>query len=174
MCIRDRFKITEGNRILRSHGIYTRYWMAPNHSFDDTTLRALVDTGFTAISDGIALFPYTYAGLVFVPQQTWRPRWMPCGVQTICLHTNTVTVAEIKRLRAFLRKPNAVSQFSEVVNNHSQNPAHRAADLAFQTMYHATWKFMRPAIAPLKAVRRPHRTVRQLGSKPPQPSHLGS
>jgi predicted deacetylase len=168
------FKIAEGSRILRSHGISTTYWMAPNHSFDTTTLRALVDVGFTAVSDGVSLFPYTSCGLVFVPQQVWRPRWMPCGVQTICLHSNEITPSEIKHLRLFLRRPYAFSRFSTVLAEASCGLIARSADATFTTFY-------RFASTVKKRTRKPPREgnhnlgiARQRGPKPPLSLHLDS
>jgi predicted deacetylase len=168
------FKISEGSRILRSHGIETKYWMAPNHSFDNTTLRALVDLGFTAVSDGISLFPYSYSGLVFVPQQTWRPRWMPCGVQTICLHTNTITTAEIQRLRTFLRSPHHVARFSEVANLFSHSAVKSLANMTFQAAYNTTWRLTKKPISRLREGLTPRETGLRLGAKPPQLSRQGN
>lgn len=168
------FKITEGNRILLSRGIKTNYWMAPNHSFDETTLRALVDVGFTAVSDGISLYPFTYAGLVFVPQQTWRPYWMPCGVQTICLHTNTITPREVKLLRAFLRGPHEITSFSKVLIQHAPRITHTVADLAFQAAYHTAWRFTKGAKKTRQIRMQPPKITTPLGSKPPLQSHLGN
>jgi len=168
------FKISEGNRILRNHGIETRYWMAPNHSFDDTTLRALVDLGFTAVSDGISLFPYYYSGLVFVPQQTWRPRWMPCGVQTICLHTNTITTSEIQRLRTFLRSPHRISRFSDVAQQFSDRKATRLANHVFQAAYNTAWRLTKKPISRLREGLAHPETRLRLGAKPPQLSRQGN
>jgi predicted deacetylase len=81
-------KINAGKKILNNEGIYTDVWMAPAHSFDTTTLKVLVDLGFKAITDGIALYPYKINGIIFVPQQLWRPRYFPFGIFTICLHIN--------------------------------------------------------------------------------------
>ena len=81
-------KINKGKQILNDEGIFTDVWMAPAHSFDNTTLQVLVDLGFKAISDGIGVYPYKEKGLIFVPQQLWQPRYFPFGIYTICLHIN--------------------------------------------------------------------------------------
>jgi predicted deacetylase len=168
------FKIAEGNRILRSHGITTTYWMAPNHSFDKTTLRALVDVGFTAVSDGVSLFPFKSCGLVFVPQQVWRPRWMPCGVQTICLHTNTITPSEIKELRVFIRRPYAFPRFSEVLAGVSTGIFTRSADLTFALAYRVATQVKKRTRRRIQKARHNLALEQRLDSKQPLQLHLGS
>jgi predicted deacetylase len=111
----QRQKIKNGREILQRNGIHTSAWMAPNHTFDHNTLTALRQEGFQSITDGIALFPYSTHGLIFIPQQSWNPRWMPCGVQTICFHTNEITPGAVRSLRHFLRRPYNFSRFSEEV-----------------------------------------------------------
>jgi predicted deacetylase len=133
------FRIREGQRILRRNGLETKFWMAPNHSFDHNTLRALVECGFSALSDGTSLFPYKEDGLIFVPQTSWQPRWMPFGVQTVCLHTNTITPLEVKRLRRFIRHPFNFMSFSEVVNRSSANKLKQGINGAFSVAYRSGW-----------------------------------
>ena len=108
-------RIHKGREILIQRGLVTDYWFAPNHSFDLTTLNALKTAGFTAVSDGIALLPYTYRGLIFIPQQLWGPAWVPTGVFTICLHSNEITNGEIKSIRRFLRTPAHITSFGAEV-----------------------------------------------------------
>jgi peptidoglycan/xylan/chitin deacetylase (PgdA/CDA1 family) len=133
------FRIREGQRILQRNGIETKYWMAPNHSYDKNTLRALRESGFTAISDGIALFPYIAEDLAFVPQTSWKARWMPLGIHTVCLHTNTVTPRQIKQLRLFLRRPFHFTRFSSVVRTITPSILHTAANQAYSAAYKTAW-----------------------------------
>lgn len=137
------FRIREGQMILKRHGITTSYWMAPNHSFDHNTLLALRENGFTAVSDGVALFPYSAEGLVFVPQTSWKPRWMPLGVHTICLHTNTVTPQYVKQLRLFLRRPFHFTRFSEAVRGVAHSPALTVANHTYSSAYKVAWSIKR-------------------------------
>lgn len=109
-------RITRGQEILKQNGIHTPYWVAPNHSFDRTTLKALKNAGFTAVSDGISLTPYRYFDMIFVPQQLWSPRWMPYGVYTICLHTNEISPREVAAIRQLLRTPTRFTSFSAEVS----------------------------------------------------------
>ncbi len=131
----QRDKIKNGKRILELNGINTDVWMAPNHTFDHNTLAALRHEGFRSVTDGIALFPYSAHGLIFLPQQNWRPRWMPCGVQTICLHTNEVTPRTVRALRHFLRRPYYFSRFSEEVRRFEPSLRRGALDSLFHGGY---------------------------------------
>ncbi len=137
------FRIREGRRILEHHGISTSYWMAPNHSYDKTTLRALLHNGFTAVSDGIALYPFSIAGLIFVPQTSWRARWMPLGVHTICIHTNEITPNQVKELRVFLRRPLYFTRFSQVAMQSALSTANAVANHSYLLAYKAIWKLRR-------------------------------
>jgi predicted deacetylase len=54
-------KIREGIEIFRRHDIEPNIWVAPSHTFDKNTLKALKDhTNIKIISDGIALNPYKH------------------------------------------------------------------------------------------------------------------
>jgi uncharacterized membrane protein YbhN (UPF0104 family) len=129
-------KVRVGQALLEARGITTRYWMAPNHSFDHNTLKALQLCGFTALTDGVSLTPFTTNGLVFIPQQLWRPQWMPYGVITICLHTNEMKTTHVKALRAFLRRPFTFSTFSEEVHrSHLTQRTLPGANGAFRFLY---------------------------------------
>jgi predicted deacetylase len=167
-------KIRSGQKILHDNGINTSYWMAPNHSFDETTLQALVTAGFTAVTDGISLYPFHYSGLIFIPQQTWQPRWMPCGVQTICIHSNHVTPSEIKKLRLFLRRPFNFPRFSEVVTQISRNGIQELADASFKLAYQSAMRLKRRRSKAPQRAELHLETIPPHGQVPPQPSHLGS
>lgn len=134
-------KILRGKKILASEGLETAYWMAPNHSLDATTLEALRLTGFTAATDGITHSPFTDNSILFIPQQTWRPRWSPGGIQTICLHSDNITIEEIRGIRHFLRGPHHVSRFSSVTSNLTNTATMQLRNQVFK----ATYRFLRSA-----------------------------
>jgi predicted deacetylase len=157
------FRIAEGKRILDRHGLSTSYWMAPNHSYDENTLKALRDNGFTAVSDGVALFPYRSHGLLFVPQTSWKPRWMPLGVHTICLHTNTITPSHIKQLRIFLRRPFSFTRFSEATSSEEHVFPQSLANQVYAAAYKTLWA-MKNISRSIQASR-PHRAGRSLPGK---------
>ncbi|HQH28249.1 MAG TPA: DUF2334 domain-containing protein [Oligoflexia bacterium] len=129
-------RITAGQRLLRDQGILAEYWVAPHHSYDRNTLRALKSCGFKAVSDGAGLYPFIERGLVFVPQQFWRPRLMPCGVITILLHTNRVSGEEMRKIEEFVNQPLRFSSFSTEVENLRDTALRRAVNAGFSLLYH--------------------------------------
>jgi len=137
------FRISEGKKILAQRGLSTTYWMAPNHSYDENTLKALRNNGFNAVSDGIALFPFVEHDLLFIPQTSWRPYWMPFGVQTICLHTNNITPDRIKGLRVFLRRPYNFARFSHICRDGKRYQAASVANVAYAALYRTAWSVRR-------------------------------
>lgn len=77
--------------------------MAPAHSFDVTTLEVLRNNNINTITDGYGLYPYTYKDILFVPQLFSKPRKMPVGIFTWCLHTNTMSDKDIDDLEIFIK-----------------------------------------------------------------------
>lgn len=96
-------KLSRGKVILQNEDVWEDVFMAPSHSFDAETLRALRDLNFTAITDGFGFYPYELCGLIAVPQLVARPLGFGIGVETICLHVNTMSDDAIKRIIDFIR-----------------------------------------------------------------------
>ena len=95
-------KLRRGQEILREHGLRFETFMAPSHSFDELTLRALSELGFTTITDGFAPQPYRNAGLTFIPQLFELPRPLPFGTHTFCLHLNVMNEPQIQQVERFI------------------------------------------------------------------------
>jgi len=77
----QRTRLLEGFRILNDEGVRPRVWIAPGHSFDQTTVTILKDIGISCISDGLFVWPRTdRGGSLWIPQQLWRFRALPFGV----------------------------------------------------------------------------------------------
>jgi predicted deacetylase len=104
--------IREGIRLLRSHGLNPRVWVAPRHGFDSNTLKALHEEEISILSDGLARVPFLRAGITWIPQQIWEPVEMHSGVWTICIHPGSMDEKKITSLRAFLMRHSA--QFTSV------------------------------------------------------------
>ena len=87
-----------GREKLKKNGINTDIFMAPAHSYDKNTLRALKEVGFTKITDGFGKAPYMDRGLVFYPISFWLSQSLKQkeGTTTLVIHANTVTEAEKK------------------------------------------------------------------------------
>ena len=96
-------KIKKGKEILEKNGIKTDIFVAPWHSFDKNTIRALKELGFRYISDGIALWPFEKYGMIWIPQIAWKPRKFPIGIITFCLHSNFMTEKDFSHLENFLK-----------------------------------------------------------------------
>jgi len=80
-------------------------WIAPAHSFDDTTVDLLLELGLRCINDGFALRPFTdERGMTWIPQQLWRFRRAPFGVWTVCLHHNQWTERQLARFAGDIRR----------------------------------------------------------------------
>lgn len=101
----QRRKISEGKHLLEQHGIRTQIFMAPGHSYDRNTLRALKESGFTEITDGFGEKPYRYQGMIFYPisfllSRTFRKEQ---GYSTMVVHTGTVTDEELDRYEKYFQ-----------------------------------------------------------------------
>ena len=93
-------KIKKAWNIFLSQGIKPKFWMAPAHSFDFNTLKALKEfTEIEYITDGFAIFPFTTYSFKWLPQQLWKFRKFPFGVWTICLHPNNVELKDLENWR---------------------------------------------------------------------------
>lgn len=101
----QRGMIAEGKRILSGHGIETDIFMAPSHSFDKNTIRALLDNGFTKMTDGFGMAPYRYLGMTFYPISFLRKKSVERAKRvrgtgtlthsaTLVVHTNTMKDAD--------------------------------------------------------------------------------
>jgi len=96
--------LKKGKNILESEECWQPYFMAPSHSFDKNTLKALSELGFAAISDGYGFFPYKLLNIVLVPQLFSKPFRLLPGISTICIHINNMSDSEIKKLLVFVSK----------------------------------------------------------------------
>jgi len=84
-----------------AQGIAPEVWVAPAHSFDVQTLRALQrETSIRIVSDGIAWNSYSAHGFHWIPQQLWGFSERRSGLWTVCLHPNTMddqSIASLER-----------------------------------------------------------------------------
>lgn len=94
-------KIRDGKLILQKEGIYVTIFMAPGHTFDKNTLRALKENRFTHITDGYATKNYKRFGIVHVPSRRSKPG-LGKGIDTICLHVNSMREADFIEVERFI------------------------------------------------------------------------
>ena len=99
--------LSYGVDIFNEHDIRTDMFMAPAHSFDASTLKALHSLGFKAVTDGFGNRPYTYAGLTFYPisyRQSDSLRSDRDGYTTFTVHTNTLSDTDFDRYEGYFKE----------------------------------------------------------------------
>lgn len=97
--------IADGISVLRSHGINPKVFFAPAHTFDENTIKALLEVSdIRIISDTPANKPFSKYGMTFVPQQSGRVRKLPFNTATFCYHPNTMNDSAFEYLENFLKK----------------------------------------------------------------------
>ena len=104
--------IAEGKRLLKDRGISTDIFMAPSHSFDKSTLKALKDNGFTTITDGFGISPFRSRDMVYYPISISRSSSLKDsreGLVTFVYHANTMDEKDFKSLRDLLETGKVVS-----------------------------------------------------------------
>ncbi|MDB4939399.1 MAG: hypothetical protein JWP87_6371 [Labilithrix sp.] len=91
-------KLTRAIEIFRRESVTPDVWIAPGHSFDETTVRVLKTLGINAISDGFFLRAHRdRRGMLWVPQQMWSFRYRPFGLWTVCYHHNPWGEGDLRR-----------------------------------------------------------------------------
>ncbi|MBQ0043376.1 MAG: DUF2334 domain-containing protein [Lachnospiraceae bacterium] len=113
----QRIRLQSGKEILQSHGITATMFMAPAHSYDKNTLKALKELGFESMTDGYAESPYRYKGLKFIPCRTDKPV-KPKVVDTICLHINGMKKEEFDKLEKYIAKNRKMFVSADDILNH--------------------------------------------------------
>lgn len=103
---KQRQMLEKGKLILKKRGIETNLFMAPAHSYDKNTLRALKDTGFRALTDGFGNCPYEYRGFIFYPisfrlSDTLKRK---NGYSTMVVHTGTNTRQDMEQYERYFEQ----------------------------------------------------------------------
>lgn len=93
--------LKQGKRVLQEHGIKTDIFMAPAHSFDRDTIKALKKLGFGRMTDGFGNCPYMRWGMTFYPisykQSSVLKSKAGKGCTTFVVHTNTMNDKDFAR-----------------------------------------------------------------------------
>jgi hypothetical protein len=99
-------KIKKGFAKLKAKSLNPKIFVAPSHTFDLNTLRALKkESTIRIISDTMALYPYKQYDFVFIPQQVGAVRTINLpGIFTFCYHPNTMNEENFLHLENFLLK----------------------------------------------------------------------
>ncbi len=112
---KQRNKLEQGLKIFAENGVRAEAWVAPAHSFDELTIKALLELGINVISDGYYFWPIKRLGATWIPQQLWRFRAMPPGIWTVCFHHNEFI--EQKHVDEFVRN---IEEFASVIISFDQ------------------------------------------------------
>lgn len=85
--------IAQGIEKLNEWGVKPVAFMAPGHTFDRNTMKALKANGITRITDGFGNRPYIREGITFYPISKKRSECIGNrdGYSTYVLHTNTMS-----------------------------------------------------------------------------------
>jgi predicted deacetylase len=97
-------KVRQALNVFSKYDLRTETFMAPAHSYDKTTLEVIKELGFSSVTDGFGLYPYWADGIFYVPQLFARPREMPFGVFTFCIHPNSINNSLLVGIGNFLRR----------------------------------------------------------------------
>lgn len=100
----QRDKLNRAMQIFEREGVRADAWVAPAHSFDQVTVRLLLQAGIDVISDGFFRRVVRHFGATWVPQQLWRFRNMPLGLWTVCYHHNNLTEAGLFQLSSDIER----------------------------------------------------------------------
>lgn len=115
-------KIKVGKEILKEHGICTDIFMAPSHSFDENTLKALAENGFQYITDGFAKqvieYPFGICGIPVCINirriERLHKRW---DAFSVVMHTNTVTDSLLQRYENICKTyVDSICSYSELLS----------------------------------------------------------
>lgn len=103
-------RLSHGKRILEEHGIRADMFMAPAHSYDRNTLKALQKLGISRMTDGFGTKPYVYRGMTFYPiAHHLEKQWSKPGYTTCVLHTNTMEEKDFERLERIVSQQDVIS-----------------------------------------------------------------
>lgn len=100
----DKIKI--GLEEFKKRNIQIRSFFAPNHIYDNNTLRALKDTNIKIIIDGYGLFPYFKDEILFIPQIFYKEIFLPFGIQSTQVHINYWNNDQYKNFEIFIKRNN--------------------------------------------------------------------
>lgn len=98
-------KLRKSQQIFDKNNIKTQVFVAPSHSLDINTIKALKNvTNINFISDGLYINPFRLNSMNFVPCQLWHPKCKKEGIWTICVHPETITDSAFNDIEDFIKR----------------------------------------------------------------------
>jgi predicted deacetylase len=116
--------LRQGKRQLEENGFEIQTFVPPWHSYDENTLKALIESSFEVLSDGLHLYPRLIDGLLSLPVLFWAPprriRTLQLldSVYTICVHPQLVTKDELLLWERFFteERPEVVTAWTVIAD----------------------------------------------------------
>ena len=116
-------KIESGLSEFAKRQIKVRSFFAPNHIYDENTLKALKENDIKIIIDGYGLFPFFKDDLLFIPQLFYREIFLPFGIQATQLHINYWDNKDLERFENFIVKHhNKIVDLDYIIDITDPNP----------------------------------------------------
>jgi predicted deacetylase len=134
-------KLATGLAIFAEHQVKADAWIAPAHSFDANTIKALVALNIKVISDGFYFRPVTRKGVIWIPTQVWRFKAMSYGLWTVCKHHNSYSDVDIRAFESDIEQYEAnIISFDQAVHG---IPANKLAllDIFFEWFWQFNLRF---------------------------------
>ena len=100
-------RIFKGKKILLENCLWQPIFMAPVHTFDNTTLKVLRKLDFKLITDGFSRYPFELNGIKLIPQISSMPlpTCLPL-ISQLCIHINNLSDEKLKFLVSFIEENN--------------------------------------------------------------------
>ena len=115
-------KIKRGLDIFKEYGIKSNIFMAPSHSFDINTLKALNDLGIHYITDGFNLFPYKKFNIIFIPQLFASFKNFGFGLYSVCIHLDNLSDSDYLKLKSdLINRSRNITSFSNEKDSWNTN-----------------------------------------------------
>ena len=108
-------KLNLGLEIFKKQNLDVKVFFAPNHTFDQNTIKACKKLGFKSIVDGYGFAPYYENEIIFIPQLFYKLFALPFGIQTMQLHLNYFSEKDYLNLEKFvIKKEKKIISYDEV------------------------------------------------------------
>lgn len=110
-------KIENAKKIFEKNNINVKVFFAPNHNFDDITIRCLLKNNIQYILDGYGLAPFYYNKIRFIPNLVGKLITFPFGLHTSVHHLNNYNKKDFEKLEKFIiSNKNNIISFNESLN----------------------------------------------------------
>jgi predicted deacetylase len=115
-------KIKIGLEKFKNENISIRSFFAPNHIYDDNTLKALKNSQIKIIIDGYGLFPFYKHEILFIPQLFYKEICLPFGIQSTQIHLNNWNDNYYDKFQIFIEKQKIkITDLDFILNINSPN-----------------------------------------------------